>query len=107
MKKITILVFGFLLLPVSATAETKKFCDEIQRFRIWAGGSDTYGVWVEFKNNPTDCAGGFYIKHDVSNKNIITSFLMAEKAQNHRVCVQVVTHEKIVDRCRLNYAYNP
>jgi len=105
MKKIIFILFVFM--SASAVSETQKFCDEIQRFRIWAGGSDKYGIWVEYKTNPQACPGGFYLKHGTSNKSYVLSFLLAEKAQNNRVCIQTVTSDMIGNRCRLNYAYIP
>jgi len=100
-------LFILLILPVSSLADSAKFCDEIERFRIWANGSDTYGIWVEYKTNPEACPGGFFIQHLAENKNYVMSFLLAEKAQNNRVCIQAITDDMNSNRCRLNYAYNP
>lgn len=106
MKKIGSLVL-LLGLSCSAIADLKKYCDTIERFRIWAQGSDSYGVWVEFEPNPPACPGGFYVKHSANNKDLIMSFLLAEKAQNNRICLQASTANVSGNRCRLNYVYNP
>lgn len=102
-----LLVLFFFFFSVSVTAELKKYCDDIKRFRIWPGGSDTYGIWVEFEPNPAACPGGFYIPNNANNKALTLSFLMAEKAQNNKVCVQAHLSNMEGNRCRLNYAYNP
>lgn len=105
MKKLSLIFILLLSMPASATVQN--FCDEIRRFRIWAHGSDTYGIWVEFKANPEQCPGGFYITHASNNKDHVLSFLLAEKAQNNQVCIQAAINELNGNRCRLNYAYNP
>lgn len=88
-------------------ADTAKYCDEIKRFRIWATGSDTNGIWIEYKDNPEACPGGFYLPHIADNKDYTVSFLLSEKAQGNRVCMQVITDSMISNRCKINYVYNP
>ncbi|WP_370979951.1 hypothetical protein [Agaribacterium sp. ZY112] len=99
--------FLFLFLSFQSVADTQKFCGPIDTFRIWANGNDTYGIWVEYEENPSLCPGGFYLKHDSNNKDYVMSFLLAEKAQNNRVCIQAVTSSMNGSRCRINYVYNP
>ncbi|QDO85849.1 hypothetical protein FM037_24545 [Shewanella psychropiezotolerans] len=55
-----IIILFSLIMPV-ITQAAENHCGDIQRLRVWAGGSDTYGIWVEYKTNPSQCAGGFYI----------------------------------------------
>ena len=102
-----IIVFTMLFLSTSAMADYIKKCGEIERFRIWVTGSDTYGFWVEYENNPESCPGGFYLPHVADNKDYVVSFLLAEKAQKHKICMQVDPEDKISNRCRINYVYNP
>ena len=97
----------FMLASGIASADTAKYCDQIERFRIWANGSDTYGVWVEYGSHPETCPGGFYLPHESANKHYVMSFLLAEKAQGNTVCMQVVTTSVISGRCKVNYVYNP
>lgn len=105
MKKLIFLLL--IIMSASVSADLAKYCGDIKRFRIWAGGSDTYGIWVEYENNPSTCDGGFYLPHESDNKDYVVSFLLSEKAQNNRVCMQVRTDLKISNRCRVNYVYNP
>ena len=88
-------------------ADMAKYCDEIKRFRIWVTGSSTNGVWIEYEDNPSACPGGFYLPHESDNKDLVMSFLLAEKAQKNKVCMQVITTTMISNRCKVNYVYNP
>ncbi|MGP0171772.1 hypothetical protein ACSVIJ_07800 [Pseudomonas sp. NCHU5208] len=102
------LTFLFLaLLSTSTFAELASYCGQVERFRIWAAGSDTYGIWVEYKANPGACPSGFYLPHQSDNKSYVMSFLLAEKAQGNKICMQVVSSEVLYGRCKINYVYNP
>ncbi|WP_204378514.1 hypothetical protein [Agaribacterium haliotis] len=103
------LLIFLLFVSANTIATSNKYCDEIQRLRIWAQGSDQYGIWVEYQENPAACSGGFFVKHDANNKDLLVSFLLAEKAQGNKVCIQAITDEStmINGRCRVNYVYNP
>ncbi len=79
-------------------------CNEIKRLRTWAGGSDSYGIWAELKTNPSECEGGFYIPHEASNKQYVFSMLLAAKASNDRMCIQIrLLSDNISNRCQINY----
>lgn len=101
------IIFMALFSALNAYGATEKFCDEIRRFRVWSGGSDTNGIWVELNKNPEACPGGFWLQHAGQNKDYVMSFLLAEKAQGNKVCIQAVTSALIGNRCRINQVYNP
>lgn len=101
MKKLLLIL---ALLSADSFASAKNFCDEVKRIRVWANGSDTYGVWAELKNNPSQCPGGFYLNHNATNKQFIYSLILAAKASNQRICFQVYdVNSKIENRCRIHY----
>ncbi|MCP4493445.1 MAG: hypothetical protein GY820_39995 [Gammaproteobacteria bacterium] len=102
-----IILATMALTSVNVIGATAKYCNEIERFRIWATGSDTNGIWVEYKENPAACPGGFYLPHVADNKDYAFSFLLSEKAQGNKVCMQVITDIMISSRCKINYVYNP
>jgi|GEM_PF-5914311 len=101
-----IVCISTILLTTLVEAQTVKYCGEIKRFRIWADGSDTYGTWVEYKKNPEQCSGGFYIKQDANSKDTVFSFLLAQQSMDKPVCIQVIHGSEIGNRCKLNYAMN-
>jgi len=94
LKLILSLIFAIVASNVFAGAN---HCGDVQRMRTWANGSDTYGVWVEYKTNPQQCAGGFYLQHDVSNKELVYSTLLAAKMANQRICIQVYSYDSFVN----------
>lgn len=101
MRTIATFLFAFFSEGLLAA---ENHCGDIGRLRTWAEGSDSYGVWVEFKSNPSACSGGFYLQHQVSNKQLIFSMLLAAKHANSRMCIQVYSHDTdISNRCRINY----
>lgn len=82
-------------------------CGDIRRIRTWADGTDAYGVWVEYKRNPAACPGGFYLRHQATNKEFVFSMLLAAKHANSPVCIQVYSHDTdISNRCRIHYVAN-
>lgn len=94
-----ILLFPFC----SVWASTANFFGDIERIRTWAGGSDTYGIWVEFEQNPTACPNGFFMLHQQDNKELVYSFLLASSFAGRRVGIQALTHEMSGGKCRVNY----
>jgi hypothetical protein len=78
-------------------------CGEINKMRIWVNGSDTYGVWVEYINNPSACPGGFYLPQEGNNKDKAYSFLLASKAAKSPICIQTYESAKISNRCKIHY----
>lgn len=102
-----IILFSLLIAP-TITLATESFCGDVQRLRVWAGGNDTYGIWVEYKTNPSQCSGGFYIPHQASNKEFVFSIALAAKMAKERICIQALNHSAdIKNRCRINYIMNP
>lgn len=99
------LLFAIFLLIVSSAsiADVANYCGEVKRLRTWVNGGDTYGVWVEYKSNPSSCPGGFYLPHEGSNKDYVFSMALAAKASNDRVCVQIIVGEEKGNRCLINY----
>jgi len=98
--------FAFLILIVitaKSHAANEMHCGNIKTMRIWAGGSDTYGVWIEYDNNPTSCPGGFYVKHSADNKELVYSLALASKMAGQKVCIQTNIGVDIGNRCQLNY----
>lgn len=106
MKKI---IAGFCLLACSMTCFSgENYCGDIQRTRVWANGSDMYGIWIEYKNNPSQCSGGFYISKDATYKDLVYSTILAAKMASQQICIQVLNHESdLENRCRLHYVYHP
>ncbi|ACA85779.1 hypothetical protein [Shewanella woodyi] len=105
---IRIITLVGLLLVSSISQAVENHCGEVQRLRVWAGGSDTYGIWVEYKANPSQCPGGFYIPHGANNKDYVFSIALAAKMAKESVCIQVYSHSTdIQNRCRINYIMNP
>lgn len=84
-------------------AANEIYCGEVQRTRVWAQGSDTYGIWIEYKDNPQACAGGFFIKNDADHKNIIYSTVLAAKAASQKICIQISSGNEMGNRCQVNY----
>lgn len=99
-----IIVIFLLLVLSEGLLAAENHCGDIRRIRTWADGTDSYGVWVEYKSNPATCSGGFYLQHQATNKQLIFSMLLAAKHANSRVCIQVYSHDTdISDRCRIHY----
>lgn len=97
-----------LLCFSSVSQAAENFCGEVQRLMTWAEGSDTYGIWVQFKSNPSQCANGFYIPHAANNKDYVFSIALAARMARESVCIQVLSHSQdIGNRCRINYIMNP
>ncbi|MEC4726880.1 hypothetical protein HWQ46_15110 [Shewanella sp. D64] len=102
-----IILFVLIMVPTLSQA-AENFCGEVQRLRTWATGSDTYGIWVEYKANPSQCPGGFYIPHEGTNKDYVFSIALAAKMAKESVCIQVYSYStNIQNRCRINYIMNP
>lgn len=102
-------VLTVLLLIISSNAfAVASHCGDIQRMRTWVNGSDTYGVWVEFKKNPSSCAGGFYLPQTGNNRDMVYSTALAAKMANQKICFQVHdSYGDISKRCKINYIYHP
>lgn len=97
-------LFLILTLFSANSFAAQNFCGEVKRMRVWANGSDTYGVWAEFKVNPSQCPGGFYLNHNATNKQFVYSLILAAKASNQRICFQVYdVNSKVGNRCRIHY----
>ncbi|MFA0812150.1 hypothetical protein [Microbulbifer epialgicus] len=104
MKYVLFIVVFLVAASSYATEALGTACGEIQRLRTWAEGSDTYGVWIEYKSNPENCEGGFYIPHNSNNKELVFSMALAAKASGQKMCIQFRNLEnKIEDRCVINY----
>ena len=106
----TLFVFAFLFSPLTSTAlsDYGAACGDVKRLRVWANGSDKYGIWLEFENNPSACPGGFYIPHSGDNKQYVFSLALAAKAAGDKVCVQIRgLDDNIQNRCVLNYIRHP
>ena len=102
MKKVLIGIFLSVVSMQSFSAEM--LCGDIKRTRVWAHGGDTYGVWIEYKSNPPQCPGGFYVPHGAVNKDLVYSTVLAAKMASEAVCIQVINHDTdIANRCRLQY----
>jgi len=106
MKKIiTMLIVLFTVTPVYA--DWIYPCGDIERMRTWANGNDTYGIWIEYKNNPSSCSGGFYVRHAATNKNLVFSMVLAAKTAGQRICIQTnPLYNMIGSRCLVNYVYH-
>lgn len=105
MKIISLLLM--LIISSAALAQNSMHCGEVQRMRVWANGSDLYGVWVEYKTNPQSCPGGFYMLHNANNKDLVYSLILSAKAQNERICIQTYDPNMNGNRCQLNYVMHP
>jgi len=107
MKKVCAL-WGLLLISNIAIADAVILCGEIDRLRVWADGrGDTYGIWIEYNSNPSQCPGGFYLPHTSHNKNFVYSLLLSAKASKEKVCIQTYPENpdyRISSRCKVNYA---
>lgn len=99
------LILTLILLTASgySFSANEMYCGSIKKMRTWAGGNDKHGVWIEFNNNPTNCKGGFYIKHNVDNKELVYSLALASKMADQEVCIQTNVGQDIDTRCQLNY----
>ena len=105
MKKKFFVILLALVSPIAFSVENH--CGKIKTMRTWAQGSDHYGIWVEYENNPAQCPGGFYLQHEASNKQFVYSYLLAHKMSQENVCIQVYSHSSdIGNRCRLHYVFN-
>lgn len=105
MKKLTLTVI-LVLMSAETLAQAVSLCGEVERFRVWASGSGNNNIWVEYKSNPSQCPGGFYMAHGAENKDHLFSLLLAAKATNEEVCIQTypTTAGWTVDgRCKINY----
>jgi hypothetical protein len=91
------------LFSLESYAQNVLFCGEVKRIRAWANGSATYNVWIEYKNNPVSCSGGFYLRPDTQNEDLIYSLTLSAKAANQRVCIQANPVNLNGNRCLLNY----
>ena len=99
-----ILFILFTLLSAVSLAQSTMHCGEIKRIRTWGNGSITYNVWIEYKNNPSICSGGFYMRPNTDNENFIYSLALSAKAKNERVCIQTYSSIDVIgNRCLLNY----
>jgi hypothetical protein len=108
MKKIFLTV-SILFLSNAVLAQAKLYCGEVERLRVWANGSNTYGIWVEYKSNPEACSGGFFLPHVSANKDHLYSLILSSKATKERVCIQTYPENSdwiIGGRCKINYAMN-
>ena len=104
MKYILSIVAILSAAPLQAIEDLGTACDEIQRIRVWASGSDTYGLWIEYKSNPQNCEGGFYVPHNADNKELVFSMALAAKAANQRTCIQIGNLANTIgNRCIINY----
>lgn len=104
MKYILFVITIALAAPLYAVESLGIACGEIQRLRTWASGSDTYGIWVEYKSNPQNCEGGFYVPHNSSNRELVFSMALAAKASNQKMCIQIGDlSSNIGNRCVINY----
>ena len=54
-------------------------------------------------NNPVSCSGGFYLRPDTQNEDLIYSLTLSAKAANQRVCIQANPVNLNGNRCLLNY----
>ncbi|GLQ72994.1 hypothetical protein [Vibrio penaeicida] len=85
-------------------AGLSNYCGNIDKMYTWAGGNDTYGVWVLFDNNPSACSGGFYLSQQGNNRELVYSFLLSAKMAKTPICIQTNPESgKISARCRINY----
>ena len=91
-----------LLMSAPSFASHQVFCGNIKSIRTWGSGSDTYGIWVEYESNPASCSSGFYLQHNVENKNLVFSQLLTAKSIGANVCIQAYMEANIFNRCRLN-----
>lgn len=100
--KISVFLFILIIVTSAQAADWVNYCGEIKSMRTWASGSDTYGIWFEYKVNPDDCSSGFYVAHEASNKNYVFSQALAAKTTNAPVCIQTSLEYKISEMCKLN-----
>ncbi|MCG7562967.1 MULTISPECIES: hypothetical protein [Pseudoalteromonas] len=103
LKKATILALA--IMTFNTTASVTNHSGEIANMRTWVSGSNTYGVWVSLKNNPSICPGGFYLPHTSDNKQLVYSTLLAARLSGKNIMIQAADSStyKIGDRCRINY----
>ena len=100
------LIILLIIISNNAFAGWAKHCGDIKTIRTWANGNDTYGVWVELKNNPSSCAGGFYLAQTANNRDMVYSTALASKMANQKICFQTSnTSGKISNRCKINYIF--
>ncbi len=104
MKYVLFIVVVLLATPSYAVEDLGIACGEIKSLRTWVEGSDTYGVWVDYKSNPVNCEAGFYIPNSSNNKSLVFSMALAAKASNQKMCIQVGNlSNNIGNRCIINY----
>ncbi|MEN3157332.1 hypothetical protein ABC502_02995 [Alkalimonas sp. NCh-2] len=106
MKRLT-LALAMLFVSSDVLAQPVMACGEVERLRVWASGSDEYGIWVEYKSNPQPCPGGFFLPHAATNKDFVYSLILSAKAAGDKICIQTYPERpawKIGSRCRINYA---
>ena len=92
-----------LLMSAPSFANYAVHCGKIETIRTWGNGNDTYGIFIEYENNPASCSRGFYLKHAGNNKTFVFSQALAAKSTDTNVCIQVYTLANIANRCQLNY----
>ena len=92
-----------LLISGPSFANYAVHCGKIETIRTWGNGNDTYGIFIEYENNPASCSRGFYLKHAGNNKTFVFSQALAAKSTDTNVCIQVYTLANIANRCQLNY----
>ncbi|ALU42940.1 hypothetical protein [Pseudoalteromonas rubra] len=98
------ITLALALTTLSTTASVTNHNGEIANMRTWVSGSNTYGVWVSLKSNPSICPGGFYLPHTSDNKQLVYSTLLAARLSGKAIMIQAADSSyKIGDRCRINY----
>jgi hypothetical protein len=99
------LFFAMMTFGVSlpTTADLLMHCGDIERMRTWVNGTEAYGIWVEMKNNPTECPDGFNLPQNANNTDKLYSFILASKVSNPPIRIQAFTGNSIQGRCPINY----
>jgi hypothetical protein len=78
-------------------------CGNVHSIYSWANGNDSYGIWVYLETHPDECAGGFYIEHDASNKKYVFDLLFVSQINKEPICIQIgALSDTIADRCVVN-----
>ena len=90
------------LMPVSQAA-LETACADVKKVMTWAEGTDRFGIQVQLTDNGEHCSGGYYIKHEASNKRYVSNVILTSMALERHICIQYESKEaKLEGRCRLN-----
>jgi len=97
------LVLFFISTSSFAAVDWGSSCSTIKTIRAWQGGSDQYGLRIEFEAPYAGCEGGFFIPHAGANKQYVYSTALTAYTANLLVCIQIpLVSESIGNVCKVN-----